>query len=441
MRFAWIGLLSLIACGGGGGGNQDSGTACSTSDDCPPGSYCSTAGVCLEDGFCAITADCPDGKICADDKCIDAGPCAVDEDCTMPDTFCSADGGCIPDGSCAADGDCEDADFCSENDACIADGTCALNADCGAGMICEAASSTCMPGSDCGATELTLSAIPPNLLLTLDRSCSMKDKINNVAKWTSAVNAIDTLTTNYDDQIRWGLGLFPDKVTPDCGQSTITIPVADDNEMMIQDLLTAALATTDIYYPSGPCVTNIDTAMEQAAAQPAIDDPDRETFVMLITDGKQAGCSTAGGDDGTEGIIDDLFQTKGVITFVVGFGGATDATQMNTFADLGGAPLAGATHYYQADNAAELDAAMDTIAGIIVSCDFAVADAPNNLNDVYAFFDDQEEVPHDTSHTEGWDFDASTDTLTFYGSYCQRLKDRTVQDVDVVFGCPGPVVE
>ena len=133
--------------------------------------------------------------------------------------------------------------------------------------------------------------------------------------------------TPYLDRTRTGNeGLTADY---DAGVLTITIPVADDNETAIQDLLTAALATTDIYYPSGPCVTNIDTAMSQAAAQPAIDDPDRATFVMLITDGKQSGCNAAGGDGGTEDIIDDLYQNHDVITFVVGFGGATDTAPVS----------------------------------------------------------------------------------------------------------------
>jgi hypothetical protein len=439
----WTILLAvLVACGGGSGGNLDGGAPCSTSDDCPQGNFCSTAEVCLPDGFCAVTADCGEAQVCADTKCIDAGPCVDDGDCEVADTFCSAGGTCIPDGTCAADGDCDDADFCSETDACIADGSCALNADCDAGMICADATSTCEPGSDCGATELELAAIPPNLLLTLDRSCSMKDKINNVPKWTSAVNAINTLTTDYDDQIRWGLGLFPDKVTPDCGQeATFTIEVGDDNETAIQTLLTDALVTTNMFYPSGPCVTNIDTAMQQAAAQAALDDTTRQSFVMLITDGKQSSCAVAGGDDGTEGIIDTLYQDRGVITFVVGFGGLVDVEQMNTFADLGGSPLAGVNHFYSADNQVELEAALETIAGLVVSCEFVVSGAPGNLNEVFAFFDDEEQVPRDPTHTEGWDIDPATDTLTFYGSYCQRLKDRSVEDVDVVFGCPGPVVE
>lgn len=52
------------------------------------------------------------------------------------------------------------------------------------------------------------------------------------------------------------------------------------------------------------------------------------------------------------------------------------------------------------------------------------------------FYENTELVPRDTTHAAGWDYDPATMTLTMYGSYCDRLKTKVVDDVDVVFGCP-----
>ena len=56
------------------------------------------------------------------------------------------------------------------------------------------------------------------------------------------------------------------------------------------------------------------------------------------------------------------------------------------------------------------------------------------------FFENTEPVPRDPTHTNGWDYDPATMRLTLYGSYCGRIQDRSVDDVDVVFGCPDPTV-
>ena len=115
--------------------------------------------------------------------------------------------------------------------------------------------------------------------------------------------------------------------------------------------------------------------MDQAAAEPSLTDPARKSFVMLITDGMQSGCNLAGGDTGTEQIITDL-ATKGVKTFVVGFGGEVDTAQMDKFAIAGQTALAQSPRYYQADNATELQTALGDIALQLIGCDFVLTDPP-----------------------------------------------------------------
>ncbi len=408
---AWRALfLVSFACGGSDGGG--SGTPC------------------------VLPADCPPGEVCEGGACVPVRPCAGPADCESSE-ICSVTGACIPGGTCLEDGDCAAADFCSANGTCIPDGTCAIADDCLAGMICDP-QHLCVPGGECGATEVAITPVPPNLLMVLDRSCSMTAAVGGVPKWTSAVNAVNQLTTNFGADIRWGLTMFPDTTTPSCGQATIPVPVAPGTETTIRTLLTSALTTTDVNYPDGPCVTNIDSAMEQAATETALDDPARKSFVMLITDGAQSGCSLAGGDTGTTTIISNLNTMRDVKTFVVGFGGATDQAQMDAFAVAGGTALPVSPRYYQADNAAELEMALGAIADLVIGCDFVLTNPPADLTELFAFFNNVTSVPRDPTHTNGWDYDPVTMTLTFYGGYCDQLSSGLVTDVDIVYGCAGP---
>ncbi len=317
---------------------------------------------------------------------------------------------------------------------CLDPGQCDESRDCERGMLCNA-SQSCEPGSLCGGENYNAAQVIPNLLIVLDRSCSMRTRVNGVRKWQAAVDAILALTQQYAGMIRFGLILFPDSTAPSCGQSDVAVPVGDGAEVQIGQMLTAALDAADPFWPDGPCVTNIDTAMEQASREPVFADPTATRFAMLVTDGQQAGCHDAGGDPGTEGIIAAL-DAQGVHTFVVGFGGEVDAAQLGRFAQAGGVPRPAAPAFYQADDAAGLLAALQSIGSQVVSCDFALADAPPDPFDLHVFFDNQEAVPRDGAHQNGWDYDVATQIVTFYGPACDRITSRQVGDVDVIFGCP-----
>lgn len=326
--------------------------------------------------------------------------------------------------------------FCSVTSVCIDQGTCAGDGDCQGGMECDEAANKCVPGGGCFAQEVKVEAIPPNLLIVLDRSCSMKNLVAGKTKWAIAAEAIDKLLTSYNAKIRFGLTLFPDIEGGECGQGAIPIPVAAGNEAKIDDLLTKSLAVADPYYPDGPCVTNIDTAMKQAATETALDDTERDSFVLLVTDGKQAGCSAAGGDTGTTKIIGDLFKQRDVPTFVIGFGTGVDPAQLNIFAEAGGVPVNDPTNkFYLAEDQVSLEAAMQTIATKTLSCVMSLEKPPPDAKKIFVFFDNTKEVAQDATHTEGWDYDATANQITFYGTACTDLKEGKVTDVDVVFNC------
>jgi len=342
-------------------------------------------------------------------------------------------------GACVDDASCPDGQTCSATGTCIADGTCAADVDCGSGMKCT--DGMCTIGG-CGGQFLDLTYVPPNVMFVLDRSCSMDRALTGTTttKWTAAVGSLGTVLTDYASEIRWGLTMFPDVSGEACSQGGVPFPIADNSAGPIKSMLTAALAETDPNFPKGPCVTNIDTGIQQAALDPALTDPARASYLMLVSDGAQSACNLAGGDLGAEEIIRDLHVNRGIPTFIVGFGSGTDAAQLNRFAVKGGKPLAGTTKYYQADTAAQLDQAFQTIADLVVSCEYIVDPAPADLGQTWVYYEKTELVPHDPTHMAGWDFDAATKKMTMYGGYCDRLKTHVVDDIDVVFGCPVPPV-
>jgi hypothetical protein len=213
-------------------------------------------------------------------------------------------------------------------------------------------------------------ACDSNLMIVLDRSCSMQQRISPDdprRKWDVAEEALGRLTTDYEGQLRFGLIMFPDKVPGQCAQDAVDVPVGPDNEAVVRD----AIAATN---PNGPCVTPIDRGVGAVATDPAFpamrDDSGRRSFAVLISDGVQSGlCGGNGADAMTLAHIEALY-AAGYPTYVVGFGGGTvDRADLEAFAAAGGVPRDGMPAYYQADEGDELTMVLDAIAGSIAGSD------------------------------------------------------------------------
>jgi hypothetical protein len=326
---------------------------------------------------------------------------------------------------------------CSVTGVCLDPGACVVNGDCAAPSVCDPKAGLCVPAGQCGSEEIGIELVAPNLLIVLDRSCSMTDTVGGQTKWQIAVSALKKLGASYRGLIRFGLTLFPDTVGEKCTQGAIPIPVAAGAEVQLQSLLTASLNKWDPSFPDGPCVTNIDAAMQQAATDPALADPSRASYVLLLTDGKQSDCKAAGGDVGTTQIIKDLRDKKKVSTFVVGFGSAADLSQLNVFADAGGKPAPGVNHFYKAEDQASLDLALKTVSEQAASCVVQLKKVPSDLASLHIYFD-KVVVPQDKTHQQGWDYDPASNKLTFYGKPCSDIEKRLVSDLRVLYGCTKP---
>ena len=105
---------------------------------------------------------------------------------------------------------------------------------CPAGYVCDPKTKKCVLKGKCGNQKVAAGIVPPNLFITIDRSCSMRDKVKGVRKWDIAVKAVNKLLTTFKGKIRFGLALFPDKTGNKCLQEGAYIAPAPGNETKIQ---------------------------------------------------------------------------------------------------------------------------------------------------------------------------------------------------------------
>lgn len=325
-------------------------------------------------------------------------------------------------------GECDAGTYCSAIGECIDDGTCAHEDDCQEGTTCDVETGECVPGGDCGTEQIEIEYLRPSVLFVVDRSCSLTNNQFNMVE-----AAITNVTTSYMDEANWGLILFPDTTGANCDQDDVQVPIAVGTELAVQE----AMMNTK---PNGPCVTNISQALAVAADQFAASD-ESPGSVVFFTDGKQSnGCGGNSEDPVTVKILEDLLADKDVPTYVIGFGSGVAPADLNSFAVAGGKPLPDPeTKYYLTEDQATLDDAFTAIIADTISCDYALLEAPPEGEEIYVFFDDDPAgVPQDETHMNGWDYDEGSNTITFYGSYCESLTNAVVSDVDIVFGCPAP---
>jgi MYXO-CTERM domain-containing protein len=205
-----------------------------------------------------------------------------------------------------------------------------------------------------------------NLMIVLDRSCSMQDPPTpgaTASKWSIAGAALQKLTTKYAGQLNFGLIMFPDQTGASCLQDgPIYVNVGPGRESLVVSTVMSTM-------PNGPCMTDILPAFDQVSKDPAFAGAaagdSARSFVLFISDGMQTcGGSTAQIAQAISGLYNN-----GYDSYIVGFGGAVNPAALDMFALAGGVPRLGdgGARYYQADDAAALDQALDEIAGAVLS--------------------------------------------------------------------------
>lgn len=285
---------------------------------------------------------------------------------------------------------------------------------------------------------------PPDLLIVLDRSGSMSLAPGlfpfGTSKWVIMKDSLQTVLNARQHNIRFGLTVFP--TDNDCA--------VDPGARVPIDLANAGPIMTYLNGISANGNTPAAQGLEEALAyyqSIAVNEAGR--YVLFATDGEP----NCGGDPpdveigtATETVAAvTALANAGIKTYVLGFDMGFLGMQSAVLNDSALAGLVprqgGPPHYYEANDAASLQAALDTIAGgiIVPSCSFELTALPPVPEDVAVYFDG-DAVPRSPGHHDGWDYHPDASTITFFGSYCALLESGQVEDVRFIFGCPGPIV-
>ena len=293
----------------------------------------------------------------------------------------------------------------------------------------------------CGSQTFPLAAasVPPNVYLVVDRSGSMSDPFDSNqsgTKWDAAQTALGTLLTNSAGKAQWGLSLFPPNPQHDtCGKATIDVPLQLGTEAAILSRINS-LTNDLIAHPRGSTPTADALATVRDAANLAASD--RGNFVVLVTDGLPS-CNNA---SDVTAVIDQMYaRSPSVRTFVIGVGGETASNPdlLNQWAERGHTPRPDPMHkYYQANDAGQLVDAFGTIIDQTQSCTFKVDPPPADASLVAGQLDG---VSLTKDPTNGFTYDASTQSGIFHGIACDKITQHTAMKVGVVFGCPPPVIQ
>jgi hypothetical protein len=282
-------------------------------------------------------------------------------------------------------------------------------------------------GDGCDAELFQSANIPANVLIVLDRSGSMNQSIGGGAgtKWEVALEAIDQFVTEFGNQARFGLMLYPGyNLSCSEGMTCSTGEVFVDPGPMTT---AAILQTLD---DAQTCSFGTPTAetLEDLLDYPGLEDPTRPNHILIITDGD----STC--EDPVPVVAALRNKEPEIKTYVLGFGGGVNPDELAAMAEAGGTALPGDPSYYQADDAASLDAALASIGGEFLTCSYALSKPLDDPDQLYVLFDGIQ-VPRDPGHTNGWDHDAASNTVTFYGAACDALQSGEVKDLQMVYGC------
>ena len=391
---AFVGALAVLASGCNCGVAGAPGAACKTSTDCAKGNVCAAGQTCAV----ACTADAACG---ASEKCSPSGSCVPKQNGCGADTECAGGLVCLASLTCG--------------DSCLTT-PCAAGSSCGAAGHCVANLEDGGPAT-CGGQLFESTRVQANFLIVLDHSGSMKDPVAGVPKWDSAVAAVKQVTSAHDAEIRFGLELFS---TPtQCKVQGVVVPVGDAHAQAIASALPAVADGKG---------TPIADALHVAGQAPELADATRANNILLITDGME-NCNG-----------DPVAQTKanfakGIKTYVVGFGGEVDQANLSAMAVEGGTARSGTPKYYQADNAAALNTAMDSIAKGALGCDFKLSGTPPDTNKIYIYVNGKLAL-HDPTKVNGWEYVGATNRVTLFGPTCSLVTNDPATKVQIVYGCP-----
>jgi hypothetical protein len=368
--------------------------------------------------------------------------------------------------TCEEHTDCPKGTFCGEDDECV---TSKSGSPCADDDNCHRGESCVNGHCGCNAQLFEAAAIPPNVMIVFDRSASMRvycidtesgeecdDDDDEFAicsdgssscttRWDIALSAIGDLIASAGDSVRFGLMLYPGtdqecdtEATCDGGFIALNPgeTTSEDIQEYLDDTDTCGKNPQEVGFN-----TPTAEALTKVLNDDGLSDTERENYVLLVTDGDSICGSPDVAADPAPVATDLLNLDPSVKTFVVGFGsGISDdgEEELNGIAQNGDTALTdGPPYYFVADNADALAAALNEIAGSVLSCNYELSEAPKNLDELFVYLG-MDQVERDSKHKGGWDYDKDTQQLIFYGDECDALKSGAADSLTIAYGCPPP---
>jgi hypothetical protein len=316
-------------------------------------------------------------------------------------------------------------------------------------------------------------AIPPNVMLVLDKSGSMVanswdhdgDAMTpTITRWNSLHNVATFILNGFDAQINFGATLFPSLAAQAvyganaCPvQAMPEVAVAPMSGMDILAAIPAATGEESLINGATPATAGINTALAHLQTL----DPAIQRFIIFITDGA-ANCSA---DSMTSAEYMENYDTHlpeavaaaltaEVPTFVVGIDikdvetgvGNDGSPQANTYqklnevADAGGKARPGAEKFYNAANETELQMALQDIAGAVISCTIPLDPPPDmmQMNYVEITINNMVYTPvTDCATEDGFIYSnlPALDEITLCGAACDEFK-AAMGILEAKYGCP-----
>ena len=367
-------------------------------------------------------------------------PADCDEVCTS-DTQCEAS--FCDSGVCVAN--CTPTEGCSENWSCNVRGRCIPNPSTGG---------TGGTGNvDCQSVTITPTRSIPNVMFLVDQSGSMTSGFgNNLNRWQAAHNAINSIVSDLESIVRFGLTTYTSKngdANPPCPRLPTQVDFALDNAGTIGNDAVFPYAYPSQDGDDTPTGDSIDALVSliQAVPPPA----EGPTIVVLATDGEPDSCECP--DSGNPLCSqepapipprDQAVQAAqrayeaGMQLYVLWVGSLTNTSTRAHIQDVANAGV-GATDapFWVGTDPEDLETEFRTIIAASISCDIQMDkrfdDKDKACNDPASDVRlDGERLP--CSDTDGWRVKPGVDdVIELVGSACDTFKSG-----DVTFSASFP---